>query len=149
LDDNSLHIKEYTLDILLQLNQSKKLSDSDLFLVLYKYINDQSILIRRKITKIIIKIVEDKEKEIEHIHMKNIISIFLNKLSDLTESQGIKTQIVDFFSKNLKNLKKRALAGTKIDILISILNEKEDLKNNVNMYYDNMSNFIQHVKNIT
>ena len=61
--------------MLLNLNHNKKLSDSDLFFVLYKNINDPSILIRRKITKIIIANYEQKTEKIEKVHLKNICII--------------------------------------------------------------------------
>ena len=147
LEDNSLHIKEYTLEMLLQMNHNKKLSDSDLFFILYKNINDPSILIRRKITKIIITNYEQKTAKIERVHLKNICTIFLNKFIDSAESKGIKAQIGDFFRRNLKSLKSNSLAQTTIEIIISILQDKEDLKNNINLYYDNISYLISQVRN--
>jgi len=132
--------------MLLLLNQNQKLPDSDLFLVLYRNINDPSILIRMKITKIIIKSYETKYTHIEAIHLKNIILIFLSKLVDSTESLKIKNLITEFLRKNLKNVKKNPLANTTIDLIISILQEKEDINNNVNLFYDNINTFASEVK---
>ncbi len=132
--------------MLLLLNQNQKLPDSDLFLVLYRNINDPSILIRMKITKIIIKNYETKYTHIEAIHLKNIILIFLSKLVDSTESLKIKNLITEFLRKNLKNVKKNPLANTTIDLIISILQEKEDINNNVNLFYDNINTFASEVK---
>ena len=50
---------------------------------------------------------ETKNLDIERHHLKNTIIIFLNKLIDTTESEGIKNLISDFFRKNLRNVKKR------------------------------------------
>jgi len=132
--------------MLLLLNQNQKLPDSDLFLVLYRNINDPSILIRMKITKIIIKNYETKNTQIEAFHLKNIILIFLSKLIDSTESLKIKNLITEFLRKNLKNVKKNPLASTTIDLIISILQEKEDINNNVNLFYDNINTFASEVK---
>lgn len=145
LEDTSLHIKEYTLEMLLLMNQNLKLSDSDLFLVLYRNINDPSILIRTKITKIIIKNYETKSNTIEKFHLKNIIFIFLSKSIDSTESLKIKNLINEFFRKNLKNAQKNPLAQTTIDLIIKICLEKEDFKNNVNLFYDNINYFASQV----
>jgi hypothetical protein len=132
--------------MLLLLNQNQKLPDSDLFLVLYRNINDPSILIRMKITKIIIKNYETKNTQIEAFHLKNIILIFLSKLIDSTESLKIKNLITEFLRKNLKNVKKNPLASTTIDLIISILQEKEDINNNINLFYDNINTFASLVK---
>lgn len=132
------------------MNTLNKLSNSDLFFILHKNINEPSILIRKKIIKIIIQNLEEKSSEIQEFHLKSILLIFIDKINDATESEGIKLPITEFLIRNLKKdrpKKKIKLTNLLIDTFVSILQENENPENSVNHYHDKIKGLFTRVLN--
>jgi hypothetical protein len=141
LSDHSFHIREYSLEILLKFYKFGKIERNQLLCILYENINETSFLIRKRIIKALIDLVYtddinnvdilelclDESKKIEIEHFRNVNFIFLNKLLDNSESEKIKSMIIEYYFNIFNNCKKyNNLTTNTLVTFIKLLTDNQD-----------------------
>jgi hypothetical protein len=158
LSDGSFHIREHSLEVLLKFYRYGKIERNDLLCILYENINETSFLIRKRIIKALIDLIyTDEINNIDIMrsddaiksqvdHFKNVNFIFLSKLVDNSESDKIKSLIIEYYYSNFNNTKKHNFLSTNtLVIFIKLLSENEDY-NLGSLYLDNISLLFTKVK---
>jgi len=112
LKDDSLHIRDSSLDMISSLFTNQKISQTDFLKILFENMHETSFLIRKKIIKLLINFLENtfiKYSASDYFefdfYFKNVQLVFLNKLSDSTESAKIKILIFNFYFEAFSNIK--------------------------------------------
>ena len=114
--------------------------------ILYENINESSFIIRKRIISTLADLISSDyildidisvtiTNEIEHFNNVNII--FLNKLTDNSESMKIKNIIIDYYYNIFAKSKVNCLLINTLKIFVKIMNDNIDQFYN-SYYYDNL-----------
>ena len=143
LCDSSLVVRDYAFNLLFKLYQNKKIDREQLIRVLYENINESSFLIRKRIVKALSNLILiENERE----NLSGIIVIFLNKLSDTSESEKLKKLIYEFFINAFKQKSNNySLLKEIISIFINILIEMDEISEGSNLISDNISKLFEKI----
>jgi len=129
------------------MNNYEKIDIGTLFVILNDNVSESSFLIRKRIIKMIINLINEQFDKIELIYFKSVIGLFLNKILDNSESLKIKAIIYEFFHEFLiaKFTQDNKIAKKIIDLFVEILKEKEDFILNVNAYNEHFKSLFKNV----
>jgi hypothetical protein len=162
LNDSSLNIREIAVDIISLIFFYKKISLVKFFSILMQNLNENSFIIRKKIVKILLNLLQRKDsldeitkKEDFLPYFYNSHIIFLDKINDNTESNKIKDLIIKFYSNiflyNNNNKDKDKEKDKEKDNLYIYSNDNKNIVNNaidkdvnidIDYHNQNNSNFI-------